>query len=157
MKRLKRDKRAVSNAIVVMLSLILVVIIVANVVLWSYQMNQLDWEKMKEDISITNVERINRSSWFVTQREYRVNIGSRLNGAYMDTQAIDNQYESFIEGLNWWNADYSYRRQITIVNNVASTLDVGYSVCVTMDTTSLISLAEAFVLTPLLLKCVAVA
>jgi hypothetical protein len=102
-------------------------------------MNQLDWEKMQEDISITNVERFSCSSWFVTQREYRVNIGNRLNGAYMDTQAIDNQYESSIEGLNWWNADYSYRRQITIVNNVASTLDVGYSVCVTMDTASLIS------------------
>ena len=139
LKRFKHAKRGLSNVIVVMLSLVILVVISANVILWSYQMNQLDWEKMQEDISIANVERFSRSSWFVTQREYRVNIGNRLNGAYMDTQAIDNQYESFIEGLNWWNADYSYRRQITIVNNVASTLDVGYSVCVTMDTTSLIS------------------
>ena len=58
MKRLKHDKRAVSNAIVVMLSLVLVVIIVANVVLWSYQMNQLDWEKMQEDVKITDVARV---------------------------------------------------------------------------------------------------
>ena len=139
LKRFKHAKRGLSNVIVVMLSLVILVVISANVILWSYQMDQLDWEKMKEDISITNVERFSRSSWFVTQSEYRVNIGNRLNGAYMDTQAIDNQYESFIEGLNWWNANYSYRRQITIVNNVASTLDVGYSVCVTMDTASLIS------------------
>ena len=41
-KRLKRDRRGISNVIVVMLSLILVVVIVANVVLWSYQMNQFD-------------------------------------------------------------------------------------------------------------------
>jgi hypothetical protein len=38
-----------------MLSLVLIVVIVANVVLWSYQMNQLDWEKMREDISIVDV------------------------------------------------------------------------------------------------------
>ena len=54
-RRLKRDKRGVSNVIVVMLSLILIVIIVANVVLWSYQMNQFDWEKMQENIEILNV------------------------------------------------------------------------------------------------------
>ena len=41
-----------------MLSLVLIVVIVANVVLWSYQMNQLDWERMREDISIANVTRV---------------------------------------------------------------------------------------------------
>ena len=46
-KRLKHDKHGVSNVIVVMLSLILIVVIVANVVLWSYQMNQVDWRKCK--------------------------------------------------------------------------------------------------------------
>jgi len=54
-KRLKRDRRGVSNVIVVMLSLILIVIIVANVVLWSYQMNQFDWEKIQENITILDV------------------------------------------------------------------------------------------------------
>ena len=56
MKRFKRDRRGLSNVIIVMLSLVILVIIVNNVVLWNYQMNQLDWEKMKEDITITNVE-----------------------------------------------------------------------------------------------------
>ena len=48
LKRLKRGKREISTVIVVMLSLVLVVIIVGNVVLWSYQMNHVDWEKMQE-------------------------------------------------------------------------------------------------------------
>jgi len=52
---LKKDQRGVSNIIVVVLSLIIIVVIVANVILWSYQMNQLDWEKMQESVSIENV------------------------------------------------------------------------------------------------------
>jgi hypothetical protein len=101
-------------------------------------MNQFDWERLHEDVTITDVSRVNGSSWSVAQSEYALNIGSRINGAYTDTQAIDDQSESFREGLNWWNTDYDYRRQITIVNNAASSLDAGYSVCVTMDTASLI-------------------
>lgn len=54
-RHLKREKRGVSNVIVVMLSLILVVIIVANVILWSYQMSQFDWERTQERIEITDV------------------------------------------------------------------------------------------------------
>ena len=97
MKRLKHDKRAVSNAIVVMLSLVLVVIIVANVVLWSYQMNQLDWEKMQEKIVLTNAEHVTRSPWFTSQSEYTVNVGIRLSGTYTDTWAADSGYETFRE------------------------------------------------------------
>jgi len=138
-KRLKRDRRGVSNVIVVMLSLPLVVVIVANVVLWSYEMNQFDWDKMQEDIGIANVEHVNRSSWFATQSEYTVNTGSHTSGTFKDTQAIDDQYESFVEGSNWWNVDYSYRRQITITNNMAYTLSSGYSTLLTMDTAALVS------------------
>jgi hypothetical protein len=52
---LKKDKRGISNIIVVVLSLIIIVVIVANVILWSYQMNQLDWERIQENVSIENV------------------------------------------------------------------------------------------------------
>jgi len=52
-RRLKRNKRGVSNVMVVMLSLVLIVIVVDNIVLWDYQMNQLDWERMQEKIEIT--------------------------------------------------------------------------------------------------------
>lgn len=34
------------------LSLVILVIITSNVILWSYQMNQLDWEKMQESIKV---------------------------------------------------------------------------------------------------------
>ncbi len=54
---LKREKRGISTVIVVMLSLVIVVIIVGNVVLWSYQMNQVDLEKAQETLTIANVTR----------------------------------------------------------------------------------------------------
>jgi hypothetical protein len=38
-----------------MLSLVLIVIIVGNVMLWNYQMNQIDWERGQEKIEITSV------------------------------------------------------------------------------------------------------
>ena len=138
-KRLKHDKHGVSNVIVVMLSLVLIVVIVANVVLWSYQMNQLDWEKMQEYVKITDVANVTSSPWFTVQKEYKINIGSHTNGTYIDTRAIDDQHERFQEGTNWWNTSYSYRRQITIANNAPSMLDVGYSVYVTINTASLVS------------------
>jgi len=98
-KRLRHDRRGISTVIVVMLSLILIVIIVGNVVLWSYQMNQLDWERIEENIGIINTERINRSSWFVTPNEYSVVDGSHVSGNYTDTQAVDSNYERFTEAL----------------------------------------------------------
>jgi hypothetical protein len=41
-----------------MLSLVLVVIIIGNVVLWSYQMNQVDLERTQETLTIANVTRL---------------------------------------------------------------------------------------------------
>jgi Na+-transporting NADH:ubiquinone oxidoreductase subunit NqrC len=57
-KRLKRGKRGISTVIVVMLSLVLIVMIVGNVVLWSYQMNQVDLERTQETLTIANVTRM---------------------------------------------------------------------------------------------------
>jgi hypothetical protein len=55
LKRLRRSNRGLSNVIVVMLSLVLVVIIVGNVILSSYQMNQFDWQRMQEKTEILDV------------------------------------------------------------------------------------------------------
>ncbi len=96
-QRLKRDKRGVSNVIVVMLSLVLIVIVVGNVVLWSYQMNQLDLERIQETVNIVNVTRVTRSSWFTAQDEFSVSAGSRLSGTYTDTQVLGGLYETFRE------------------------------------------------------------
>lgn len=91
------NQRGLSNLIVVALGLVILVVIVSNVIFWSYQMNQLDWEKMREDMKLINVGRATNSSWFVTQSEYTVNKGNRVNGNYTGTQAIDSSYERFNE------------------------------------------------------------
>jgi len=80
-----------------MLSLVLVVIIVGNVVLWSYQMNQLDLERMQETVTIANVTRATNSPWYIAQNEYATNGGARLNGTYTDTRDIDSNSEIFRE------------------------------------------------------------
>ncbi len=97
MKRVRFNNRGVSNVIVVMLSLLLLVIIVTNVIIWSYQMNQFDWEKIHEDVQIADVAPLNASAWSTALGEYTVNAGTRIAGTYSDTQAVDNQYESFTE------------------------------------------------------------
>ncbi len=98
-RHLRHDKRGVSNVIVVVLSLVLVVIIVGNIVLWSYQMNQLDWERMQEKVALENVN-VNRSPWFTTQSEYTFDTGSCLSGTYTDTWVVDDQYESLKEEIS---------------------------------------------------------
>ncbi|MGC9345385.1 MAG: hypothetical protein ACP5ER_01145, partial [Candidatus Bathyarchaeales archaeon] len=99
-KRLKHDKYGVSNVIVVMLSLVLIVVIVANVVLWSYQMNQFDWERMQEKIEVVETKS-GESSWFVAQTEYAIEIGKNVSGSYTDTHlAEDGVWETFQEELS---------------------------------------------------------
>ena len=57
MRRLRQDKRGINNVVTAMLGLIIVVIIVANVFIWNYEMNAIDWERGQEEISIENVVR----------------------------------------------------------------------------------------------------
>ncbi|MEM3640466.1 MAG: hypothetical protein QXH37_00860 [Candidatus Bathyarchaeia archaeon] len=97
LRRFKRERKGISNVIVVMLSLILIVMIVGNVVLWSYQMNQFDIERMQETIQISNVTRVTRSIWLTAQKEFSVLAGSRLSGTYADTQFMDDLHETFRE------------------------------------------------------------
>jgi hypothetical protein len=97
LKRLNCNKRGVSNVLVVMLSLILITVIVANVVLWNYQMNQLDIERMHESVSITNADRITRSQWFTAQKEFSITTGTNVSGSHAATTSIDSSYETFRE------------------------------------------------------------
>jgi hypothetical protein len=60
-------------------------------------MNQVDWEKMKEAVSITNIEAISHSSWVIAQSEYVIVTGDLDNGDFRDTNVIDDSYESFTE------------------------------------------------------------
>jgi len=85
--KLKANKKAVSNVIVIVLSLILIVVIVANVVLWSYQMNQYDWQRMQEKIEITDVSLI-MHTWYYSGFNYRVqhNITGSVAGPVTEYQ-----------------------------------------------------------------------
>jgi len=98
LRTIRQNQSGISNVIVLVLSLVILVTIVANIFLWNYQMNQLDYEKMREDLKIANVTRVTRSSWFVAQSEYKVSIGNHVNGTYEATQfADDNSWETFLE------------------------------------------------------------
>jgi hypothetical protein len=68
-RRFKRDRRGVSNIVVIALSLVIILAIVSNIVLWNYEMNQVDWEKMKENVVMTNVENITSGSQFTFKNE----------------------------------------------------------------------------------------
>lgn len=138
-RNLKQNRQGLSNIIIVVLSLVILVVIASNVVLWSYQMNQLDWERVNENVRIDGVVRVTNSSWFVAQSEYTVNAGSRVSGTHEDTQTIDTSYERFREAANWWDSNYNYRKQLSVSNNVASTIGSGYSIVLTVNTTSLVS------------------
>jgi hypothetical protein len=94
-RRLKREKRGISTVIVVMLSLVLVVIIVGNVVLWSYQMNQLDWEKMQERIDIVNTQSINEN-WTQNPTAYALKGATTwVSGDILNLTADDGVYMTF--------------------------------------------------------------
>ncbi len=96
-KRLKRGKRGISTVIVVMLSLVLVVIIVSNVVLWNFQMNQFDLDRMQENFSIMNATRMDEAPWVTAQTDFTLNVGTKVSGSWTDTTALDGAYESFME------------------------------------------------------------
>ncbi|MEM3377350.1 MAG: hypothetical protein QW674_00180 [Candidatus Bathyarchaeia archaeon] len=97
LKLFRRGKRGISTVIVVMLSLVLIVVIVGNVVLWSYQMNQIDMERMQESINLINVTSITRSPWSTAKNEYTLGFGTRLSGTFIDTTVSEWRPEIFKE------------------------------------------------------------
>jgi len=80
---------------VVVLSLVIIVVIVSNVILWSYQMNQLDWEKSREKLEITKVVFLRPNSVQIT---------------------YENQGPSTIHLVSLWinNSTLHYREDIDI-------------------------------------------
>lgn len=96
MRRIRQDTRGVSNIIVVALGLVIVVAIVVNIVLWNYDMNQLDWEKMKEDIAIQSVTSINSGLWSFSPSEYVLGGStSWFSGGVSNLTSDDGVYMAF--------------------------------------------------------------
>jgi len=94
---LRHDRRGVSNVIVAMLSLVLIAIVVSNVILWSYQMNELDLERIQEKINVSNATRVTRSPLSTPITDYTITAGSKIGGSYTLTKALDNVGERFRE------------------------------------------------------------
>lgn len=115
-KHLKHDKRGISNVIVVMLSLVLIVVIVANVVLWSYQMNQFDWERTQEEIEIVDVASV-REVWSYNPSGYVLGGSTSLVSGGISNLTLDNGvYMTF-------KSYYSGTDSLDFVDNNASNVD----------------------------------
>lgn len=90
---LKREKRGISTVIVVMLSLVLVVIIVGNVVLWSYQMNQADLERGQETLTLANVTRLEPAG-LSTELKNTGAISLHIVAVWISDQTEHQRYEA---------------------------------------------------------------
>jgi len=120
--RLKRDRRGVSNVIVIVLSLVVIVVIAANVVLWSYEMNQLDWEKMKENISITDVTSLVGTSAYNSSGYALGGSTSWVSGSVSDLASDNGVYMVFRSYVSATNTN-----NIVINGNVTTTTDWTYT------------------------------
>ena len=116
MQHLRLDKRGISNVIVVMLSLVLVVIIVSNVILWSYQMNQFDWERMQENVEIVGIIQVVNGTTFTLQNKGSVT--AHLVSLWVDNTTIHQRYDMnlFINAGDSVNYTLS---DIGLVNNTS--------------------------------------
>jgi hypothetical protein len=73
-RRLRKDRRGISNVIVIALSLVIILAIVTDIVLWNYEMNQVDWEKMRESVIITNSQNFTSGSQFTFENDGGLNV-----------------------------------------------------------------------------------
>ncbi len=89
-RRLRRDRRGISNVIVVVLSLVIILAIVSNVVMWNYEMNQVDWEKIKENVTITNVENTTYWSQYTFKNEGGLTV--HLVSLWINNSTIHQHY-----------------------------------------------------------------
>jgi hypothetical protein len=78
-----------------MLSLVLIVIIVGNVFLSSYKMNQIDWEKIREDVSIVGAANFRDYATHNPSQYFLQGSTSWLSGNFAALTADDGTYMSF--------------------------------------------------------------
>jgi hypothetical protein len=102
---------------------VIILAIVSNIILWNYEMSEVDWEKMKESVSITKIESTANSSWFTATSGYTINTGALVSGSFVDTKVVDGDFERFTESS-------SSTTNVTLVNNESfegSWLPTGWS------------------------------
>jgi len=90
--RLRRDKHGISTVIVVVLSLVILVVVVENVVLWGYNMNQYDWERMHEYLSILNATSASSGgSFFSFKNDGPLTV--QVVSIWVDNSTLHSHYE----------------------------------------------------------------
>ena len=103
MKNFQKDKKGISNIIVVALSLVVILAITTDVILWNYEMNQLDWEKMREEIELINAETINQIATYNSQ-EYAPLQGTNFVSGNISNLILDDEnymkFQSYYSGTN---------------------------------------------------------
>jgi hypothetical protein len=110
------DKRGISDVIVVMLSLVIVVIIVSNVILWSYQMNQFDWERMQENIEIVGIVQVANGTTFTFQNKGSITV--QLVSLWIDSPTIHQRYDMDLY-INAGDTVNYTRDDISLVDNAS--------------------------------------
>jgi Na+-transporting NADH:ubiquinone oxidoreductase subunit NqrC len=114
-RRLRREKRGISTVIVVMLSLVLLVIIVGNVVLWSYQMNQIDMDRMQENLAILNVTRAEPTG-FSMEIKNTGSISVHIVAVWISNSTVHQRYSADFFLNSGESATYN-RTDITLPQN----------------------------------------
>jgi hypothetical protein len=114
MRRFGPDGRGISNVVSAMLGLVIVVIIVANVFLWNFEMNEYDWQRAQEKVTIENVIRSNSTSYNPTSCSLLGNTrfvsGSTSNLASDDSiYMIARSFASATSTTNKTDAFVAYR------------------------------------------------
>ncbi len=93
--RIGKDQRGISNVIVFVLGLVIVTVIVSNVFLWNYEMNQLDWERMQEDIELSDISGIVAASNYNPSEYTLGGSTSWISGDITNLQSDDGVYMTF--------------------------------------------------------------
>ncbi|MDH5450545.1 MAG: hypothetical protein OEX77_06560 [Candidatus Bathyarchaeota archaeon] len=101
MRSFRKNKRGVSNVIVFVLGLVIVTVIVANVFLWNFEMNQLDWEKMQEDFAIVNVARLGEALSYNPSVYVLEGSTDIVSGSISNLTADDSIYMTFRSYHSW--------------------------------------------------------
>jgi hypothetical protein len=120
-RHLKRDKRGISTVIVVMLSLALLVTVVGNMVLWSYQMNELDMQRIQENVTLKNVTTTKAGTNFEVKNNGPT--GVRILAIWVDDATTHKRYTADLflnpgETETYTRKDISLPKDYTIVKVV---------------------------------------
>lgn len=128
MDSFRKNKRGSSGVIVFVLGLVIVAVVAANVFLWNYEMNQVDWEKMKEDFSIVNVTSITNTLSYNPSGYVLGMSTTKVSGGFSDLVSNNGVYMTFRY------ASYGYHSAES--DGVSSTTQTAWQDKVTLTFTS---------------------